>query len=413
MANHKTLAEIGTQFNEVTLLLEGGITNRAVIVDDLYDVQNGLRGLLEDRVEHISGAAAIHVQEIIDQLNVEIAHVRTVGSDPLAPKFINDIHRDIIDIVQGDPVLAADAGHGFAAVPSLLVPAAPFADNAAQTAFLAQFTLDSNSLGQRAVDLLTNNHNHHHGQDPAVATLVHDIQMFINTADSFTHAQGGLFDARFDNELASDGVLGTAARALIHSLEHGNLTEASSAATILSQNATDVNSNNLALGATPTAHPSGIPSHFDSFGQVGTVFNDATVKLIGGIYDNGGTNNHAGIVADLTATHDGLVQVSSEHPELFNTAALGHLVAMEKLINTEIGAINGVLSNPQAAQLIHDDHLAVIAIVQSDPTLKALAAGDNGFQPLPPAPGHHDEMVAQYVDVHQHHTQIASDWLPH
>jgi hypothetical protein len=412
MANHmqaNALVRAGTDFNEATTLLEGGVsaTNKHAILTELHAVQNGLIELQEGKP--FSGVAAIHLQNVIDQLNIEITEVNAVGSNPLAPKEINDVHRDIIDIIQGDPALAAAAGNGFGTLPSLLVPPAQFHDNAAQTAFLAQFTLDSNSLGQQAVALVTSNPGPH---DPAATALIHDIQAYLASADTFSHAQGGLFSARFDNELTHDGVAGTAGRALIDGIKHGDLVEVTAAAQVLADNASDVNGNNLPLGGTPVVTGTGIPAHFDTFGQVGTVFNDATLKLIGGIYDDGTTNNHASIVADLTATHDGLQMVTAAHPELFTAASLAHVTAIESLINVEIATVNAAGADPLAAQQIHDDQLAIIKIVQSDASLKALAAADNGFQPLPDvthADHPHDALVAHATDPHPPHT----DWLFH
>src|ERR1700730_8768286 len=161
MGNNQTLTKIGEQFNDVTSLLEGGVpaTNKPVILTDLHEIQNNLRDVVQQE-EHsgtLTGLSAIHLQNVEDQFTLEIHTVQAVGSDANAPKEVNDIQRDLIDIIQGDPTLSAQAGDGFGAVPGLLVPAAKFQDNAAQTAFWAQYVIDSNNLGAKAVQLVTEN----------------------------------------------------------------------------------------------------------------------------------------------------------------------------------------------------------------------------------------------------------------
>src|SRR5882762_3820588 len=142
------------------------------------------------------------------------AEIGTFGTDTFAPKFINDVIRDVQDIVAGDTALAALAHQGnhsgFQQVSFLLTPPTPFPDSGAQTATLLQFVADSNSLATRAQALA--------GTDPnstAVHNLEADIHTFSVNADAYSTAQAGLFSARFNNEFNLNGVQGTASHELI------------------------------------------------------------------------------------------------------------------------------------------------------------------------------------------------------
>jgi hypothetical protein len=161
-----TLAQIGATFNDATTQLVGGVWNTvsggnaAAVTADLQSVQSELRALITVSPAQFRGLTGIHAETIVNQLNLEIQQVQqaTAGTNAFAPKEINDIQRDIIDIVQGDANLAAMAtqggANGFAAVPALLNAPTPFQDNAAQTALTSEFVADSNNLGQQAVSLV-------------------------------------------------------------------------------------------------------------------------------------------------------------------------------------------------------------------------------------------------------------------
>src|ERR1700745_4470567 len=69
-------------------------------------------------------------------------------------RAINDIHRDIIDIAEGDS--GVQAIFNPTPLPDLNLPAAPFHDNADQTAFVTQWIQDSNHLGQAAITIENN-----------------------------------------------------------------------------------------------------------------------------------------------------------------------------------------------------------------------------------------------------------------
>src|SRR5262249_30710722 len=152
-------------------------------------------------------------------------------------RAINDIHRDIIDIAQGDA--GVQALFNPTPLPVLNTPAAPFHDNADQTAFVTQWIQDSNHLGQAAVTIANN------GFTGDIAGLVQEVQTFANNANAFDQAQGGLWSARFWNEFRNDGTTGTAANALIEGLQTQNAGEVSAAAEQLAANSADVGGNNL------------------------------------------------------------------------------------------------------------------------------------------------------------------------
>ena len=233
-------------FNDATTREIGGIGPDQVnlIVSNLIGVQQGLNAAFPQ----VTDLTSLHAQVIANQLNEEIATVENANSAPGTPilgtdlgqyagRAINDIHRDIIDIAQADPGLQAVFNP--TPLPALNTPAAPFHDDATQTAFLTQFIQDSNHLGQAAVAIENN------GFNGDISGLVQQVQSFEQNANAFDQSQGGLWSARFWNELRADGTAGTAANALIDGLQTHNAGEVNAAAQQLAMNASDVAGNNL------------------------------------------------------------------------------------------------------------------------------------------------------------------------
>ena len=147
-------------FNDATTREIGGVGPDQVnaIVSDLIGVQQGLNAAFPQ----VTDLTSLHAQIIANQLNEEIASVENANSPTGTPvlgtnlgqyvgRAINDIHRDIIDIAQGDPGLQAVFNP--TPLPALNTPPAPFLDNATQTAFMTQFIQDSNHLGQAAITI--------------------------------------------------------------------------------------------------------------------------------------------------------------------------------------------------------------------------------------------------------------------
>src|SRR5215217_4522855 len=232
-------------FNDATTRMVGGIGPDQVdqIVADLTAVQQ----MLSAATPQINNLSDLHTHIIIEQLNEEIASVQGTTSATGTPilgtdlgqfvgRSINDIHRDIIDIAQGDA--GVQAIFNPTALPDLATSPTPFQDNAEQTAFLTQFIQDSNHLGQMATTVANN------GFSGDINGLLQQIEIFASNASAFDQSQGGLYSARFWNELRSDGTAGTAARALIEGLETGNAGEVSAAAEQLATNAEDLATNN-------------------------------------------------------------------------------------------------------------------------------------------------------------------------
>ena len=158
------------------------------------------------------------------------------------------------------------------------------------------------------------------------------------------------------------------------------------AANVLAANAADVAGNMLGIGDAPVPTGNGIPAHIDTFAQAGAVFNDATTKLIGGVYD--GTQNDGNrqsILNDLNATRTGLSDLITAHPDEFQGATGTHVQQIVSLLGKEIGAVEAAGSGSHGMVPINAIHRGIIAIVQNDPALQSIATdGDNvGFSALP------------------------------
>src|SRR5205814_5197323 len=207
-------------FNDATTREIGGVGPDQVnlVVSDLIGVQQALSAAFPQ----VNNLTDLHAQVIINQLNEEIASIENaaapagtliLGTDlgQFGGRAINDIHRDIIDIAQGDA--GVQALFNPTPLPDLNLPATPFHDGAEQTAFITQWIQDSNHLGQMATTIANN------GFQGDVAGLVQQIQTFNTNSNAFDQSQGGLFSARFWNEFRTDGTSGTAATALIEGLQ--------------------------------------------------------------------------------------------------------------------------------------------------------------------------------------------------
>lgn len=377
-------AQIGAVFNDATDRLVGGITsaNQSQIVNDLHSVQSRLQALITQHPDQFTGVAGIHAQNVVDQINLEMQAINALGTDPTAPKYINDVQRDLIDIVQGDPTLQAMAtshgGNGFAAVPDLLAKPAQFQGNQTQTDFMRQFAADAVDLGNKAVAL----EQSAGGGDPAAkAALIQQIQAFDTNANAFTLAQGGVYSARFNNEFSADGVNGTASRALIDGLQTNNLDKVQAGAEVLAANAADVAGNMLGIGQPAPVTGPRIPDHVDNLAQAGAVFNDATTQLIGGVW----SGNQTAVLQDLQATQTFIQQLVAADPATFSGKAATDANAIVAKLGQEITAVNAVGSDPHANATIHALQTQIIQIVQNDAVLQqaATTADTVGFTPLP------------------------------
>src|SRR5712672_1991316 len=210
-------------FNDATTREIGGVGPDQVnlIVSDLVGVQQ----MLSAADPQINNLSDLHTHVIINQLNEEIAAVENASSPTgtlvlgtdlgqFVGRAINDIHRDIIDIAQGDA--GVQALFNPTPLPALNTPPAPFHDSADQTTFITQWIQDSNHLGQAAITIENS------GFTGDTAGLVAQLQAFQASSNAFDQSQGGLFSARFWNEFRTAGTSGTAATALNEGLQTQN-----------------------------------------------------------------------------------------------------------------------------------------------------------------------------------------------
>jgi hypothetical protein len=122
--------------------------------------------------------------------------------------------------VQNDPALAASAGNttgapshdgGFAEQPGYLAGTIThYQDNQAQTDFWSAFIAGANNL----ITALTNEANGTTHLDKAgLNALIQQVQGYEQLGGSFDGAQGGIFGARFDNELLGGTLMAMATAA--------------------------------------------------------------------------------------------------------------------------------------------------------------------------------------------------------
>src|SRR5689334_8311201 len=378
-------------FNDATTREIGGVGPDQVnlIVSDLIGVQQ----MLSAAVPQVNNLSDLHAQVIINQLNEEIASIENaaaptgtliLGTDlgQFVGRAINDIHRDIIDIAQGDEGLQAVFNP--TPLPALNQPPAPFHDNADQTTFLTQFIQDSNHLGQAAVTIANN------GFTGDVAGLVQQLQTFEANANAFDQSQGGLYSARFWNEYRADGTAGTAANALIDGLQNQNAGEIAAAAEQLSTNASDLGTNNLradggtyadviaaaqATAVTPNPAGGGGGSGAGDGGAAAALqpgdlyfenmFNDATRILEGGLWHNNvpvgnqGNGTDGRYIADLKFVQAGLTADVAAND--FTGDQLTHVNTVLADINTALASVPGAVNNDAKAEAaLRAAHLDII-----------------------------------------------------
>jgi hypothetical protein len=254
-APHANLADIGAIFNDLANISIGGInaSNSAQATADTNAAMTDLQALMTANPGLFGGLTGVHADTIVRQLELEKTYINQAGVSQDAGRASNDNLLDIIDIVQGDTNLANMANqngvHGFTPFGDALNPTPKYLDNDAQTSFWANFIAQSNSLGQQAENLVGGHDAH------AIAALISNIQSFEKTVTNFDAAQGGIFEARFDNELLGQtSTLGAEVNAMIKGLQTGNAALVTAAADEMHANAADVGGNNTpATGGTYNA----------------------------------------------------------------------------------------------------------------------------------------------------------------
>jgi hypothetical protein len=254
-APHATFADVGAIFNDLANISIGGIntSNTAQATADTNAAITDLQGLMAANPTLFGGLTGIHADTIVRQLELEKTFINQAGVSQDAGRASNDNLLDIIDIVQGDNNLLNMANqngvHGFTPFGDALNPTPKYIDNSDQTNFWANFIAQSNTLGQQAENLVG-------GHDAsAIAALIGNIQTFEKTVTNFDAAQGGIFEARFDNELLGQtSTLGAEVSAVIKGLNTGNAALVTAAAEEMHANAADVSGNNIpATGGTYNA----------------------------------------------------------------------------------------------------------------------------------------------------------------
>jgi trimeric autotransporter adhesin len=256
---HKTFAELGAIFDDAQSKSLGGINadNLPAVQADLRKVHDGLLTLMKDHSDLFGGATGIHASTIVNQLNLQLTNFdHQYGFNPDAAKATNDNLLDITDIVAGDPNLANMASSGgvtgWTGAPATDVVPIPYQDNTAQTNFVADFIASSNTLGINAEQLVTT------GTPREIKDFIHTLQGWEKNVTNFDAAQGGIFQARFDNELLGNkATVGADVAAIIKGLQTHNAALITSAAEGLHDNAMDFSGNNAPLNG-GTYNPDGV-----------------------------------------------------------------------------------------------------------------------------------------------------------
>jgi hypothetical protein len=258
-APHENFNQIGRIFNDAANRIMGGlgsVANEDAIKADINVMISSLTDLANDFTgSEANDLARIHILVIRDQLPhwTDFINQAASGTDSItrqvAPKGSNDITLDLIDIAQGDPVLKATligTNPGWAVYPNYdVTQPTPYQDNVKNgnldtVNFFAVMDSQANVLGNEGVSDVMNN-----ASAAARADLITRLQNFAATVGAFDAAKGGLFQARFDNELISiNSTTGAAIVAMIDALNTSNLNLAQAAAFQMHANVADVSGNN-------------------------------------------------------------------------------------------------------------------------------------------------------------------------
>ena len=334
-----SLSDIGTVFNAAANLAEGGLNshNLAEFNTDMKAIATGLQnfinngGLAEIQAnspaehalavaEGISDSAAqaltgIHLQTVLNQVELQINDFdATYAANPnVAARATSDNLLDIIDIVQNDQALAANAHNptataadfaagtfvpshdgGFASQAGFLQGTIThFQDNQAQTDFWSAFIAGANNINNA---LTAEANGTAHLDSAGLNALIQQVQGYEQLGASFDGAQGGVFGARFDNELLG-GTLktdtNTALQALHDILNNGGTVSATDAAQLIAAgdgfvgDAQDVSGNN-----TPNGGGSYVGTATTVAGATTTQIADANTPTSGNVNGNDQPTNN-------------------------------------------------------------------------------------------------------------------------
>ena len=207
----------------------------------LTQVQGGLHELLQTHPNQFQGVTGVKLHTIANQISLEQHFISQGGASSAIG--VRDVQRDILDIVNGDPKLTAAANqqgqHGFTPLAALQQPPQPLQANASQTQFLRQTDQTLNTLVQEAKQFF------HANANPDSSPLIQQIRTFNDQTSHFADSQGGVYSARFDNELGHNGTNFTAADQLIQGLQTHNQKLVTAADKVLLANMGDVGGNQI------------------------------------------------------------------------------------------------------------------------------------------------------------------------
>ncbi|MCA6115806.1 hypothetical protein J6524_13010 [Bradyrhizobium sp. WSM 1738] len=228
-AKPHNLAEIGAMFEDVASQILGGVNddNRAQITDDINAVISDIQALMAADPKLFEGLTGEHADKIVQQLQLELVYINDPSISPTAAQASSDNILDIIEIIQGDAKLADMATQGGIgdSLPDAGNPDPIHLDNAVETAFVANFIAQSNSLGKQAVELVGSN------DAGAIATLIEDLRAFEKSITDLDPTQGGM--------------LGAEIAAMIKGLQTGGAALVTAAAGQMHGNAVDLGNSNV------------------------------------------------------------------------------------------------------------------------------------------------------------------------
>jgi hypothetical protein len=211
-----SLAEIGALFDDVASQILGGVNdvNRAQITDDINAVISDIQALMEADPKLFDGLTGVHADKIVQQLQLELVYVNDAEVSPAAAQASTDNIHDIIEIIQGDAKLADMATQaGVSSTPPLPDATGPgpvHLDSPVETALVANFIAQSNSLGKQAVELVGS-------QDgKAIAALIDDLRAFEKAAGDLDGTLGGEIAAMIKGLQTGNAALVTAAGDQMH-----------------------------------------------------------------------------------------------------------------------------------------------------------------------------------------------------
>ena len=326
------LSAAGNVFNAAADLAVGGLntSNLGEFAADIQAVATGVQNILNSPTQLTAletgetGQAAalttVHLQTVENELQLQLNTVNPLyATNPnVAARETNDNLLDIIDIVQTDAALNKDAGGagtpattgGFAEQPSYLKGTIThFQDNQAETNFWANFITEANVLGAQTVNVTNQIAAGTLSATSATATqLISEIQTYEQHSAAFDQSVGGVFSARFDNELLN-GTLQADSAAAINAIQTAGtnptaaVSQAAAAAQGFIADAADVSGNNIPVG--------------------GGTFNSQVIAGVNGAAD---TPNPMATVAAAT-TPNGVATQSADTTAVLASAAADPIVA--------------------------------------------------------------------------------------